>query len=163
MRNTHDLKGQGGKVKKIYFDMDGTVADLYGTDGWLEKIRSEESGLFENLEPMYDMLKIECLCLDMIEQGTSINVITWTPMFASSEYIAQVAEEKRKWLAQYMPYVSEIHILEYGTPKQFAPTKKAKEMILIDDNKEVCEMWNTNKQRTSFNTNGSDLISLLEI
>ena len=28
-------------VKAIYFDMDGTIADLYAVDGWLADLRSE--------------------------------------------------------------------------------------------------------------------------
>ena len=28
------------KVKMIVFDMDGTIADLYGVSGWLEDLRA---------------------------------------------------------------------------------------------------------------------------
>ena len=26
-------------TKAIYFDMDGTIADLYAVDGWLDKLK----------------------------------------------------------------------------------------------------------------------------
>ena len=29
-------------MKKIYFDMDGTIYDLYGIDNWLEMLMNEE-------------------------------------------------------------------------------------------------------------------------
>ena len=32
-------------MKKIYFDMDGTVYDLYGMKNWLEMLRNEEKVL----------------------------------------------------------------------------------------------------------------------
>lgn len=33
-------------MKKIYFDMDGTVYDLYGMNNWLEMLRNEEKKRF---------------------------------------------------------------------------------------------------------------------
>ena len=32
--------------KKIYFDLDGTVYDLYNMENWLEKLRSETEKVF---------------------------------------------------------------------------------------------------------------------
>ena len=29
--------------RKIYFDMDGTIADLYGVDNWLEMLINEDA------------------------------------------------------------------------------------------------------------------------
>lgn len=149
-------------MKKLYFDLDGTVANLYGEKKWLEKLRNEEKGLFLNLKPLYDMNVITDLVDELIEMDWEINVITWTPMFCSDEYHKQVTEEKEMWIKNLFPCVSNIACQRYGEPKQNAPIKRAQEMILIDDNKEVCEMWNTEKRRKSIITNGSDLIEILE-
>ena len=49
-------------MKKIYFDMDGTVYDLYGIDNWLEMLINEEKGAFLIGNPLVDMNKLENIC-----------------------------------------------------------------------------------------------------
>ena len=41
--------------KVIVFDMDGTIADLYGVDGWLKDLRAENPRPYEVAKPLYDM------------------------------------------------------------------------------------------------------------
>lgn len=134
-------------MKKIFFDMDGTVADLYGRDGWLESIQNEEAGLFLNLEPLHDTEAFDEMAMNLISNGWSIGIITWLPMNASFQYMETVAKEKWLWAQRFMPYISEFHAIPYGMPKQNAPFKKAQKMVLVDDNYEVLRMWTTGKQR----------------
>ena len=47
----------------------------------------------------------------------------------------------------HFPFISEIHCLSYGMPKQYAIKKRSALMILIDDNEEVLQMWKTNVRR----------------
>ena len=148
-------------MKKIYFDLDGTVYDLYGMENWLEMLRNEERGAFTNGNPLVDMERLADMCLMLINNGFQIGVITWLPMGASLEYQEVCTQEKRKWVEKNMPYVSEFYALEYGTPKQYAPAKRAKEMWLIDDSREVREMWVTEKQRKAIDAN-DDIIEALE-
>lgn len=147
-------------MKKIYFDLDGTVYDLYGMENWLEMLRNEEKGAFTNGNPLVNMTVLEDVCLRLIKKGFQIGVITWLPMGASLEYQEICTQEKREWVEKNMPYVSEFYPLEYGTPKQYAPAKRAKEMWLIDDSKEVREMWVTEKQRQAIDAN-EDIIETL--
>ena len=58
-----------------------------------------------------------------------------------------VEKKKIAWIAENLPFVEEINIVPYGTPKQSAIQKRRKEMILIDDNMELCQMWNTPKTK----------------
>lgn len=58
-----------------------------------------------------------------------------------------VGKKKIKWINKYLPFVSEINICSYGIPKQNCIQKRAKLMYLIDDNIEVCRMWETPLQR----------------
>lgn len=147
-------------MKKIYFDMDGTVYDLYGIDNWLEMLMNEEKGAFLIGNPLVDMNKLENICLWLIKKGYQIGIITWLPMGASLEYCEVCTEEKRKWAEKNMPYISEFYALEYGTPKQYAPARRASEMWLIDDNREVREMWVTGKQRKAIDAN-EDILEAL--
>ena len=42
-------------MKNIYFDMDGTIADLYGVENWLEYLRAENPAPYRAAAPMLDM------------------------------------------------------------------------------------------------------------
>lgn len=136
-------------MKKIYFDMDGTVADLYGSDNWLDNLQNECNGVFNNLFPLVDMNELAMVCHQLMNNGYSFGIITWLPMGASYEYERVCEQEKREWANEFMPWVSEFYAQSYGVPKQYAPIKRAQNMVLVDDNTEVRAMWNTEKQRTS--------------
>lgn len=136
-------------MKKIYFDMDGTVADLYGEKNWLDNLRNEREGSFINLRPLVDMNELAMVCHQLMNLGYTFGVITWLPMGASYEFERVCEEEKRAWVEEFMPWVSEFYAQSYGVPKQYAPSKRAAEMVLIDDNAEVRAMWNTEVQRSS--------------
>ena len=136
-------------MKKIYFDMDGTVADLYGSDNWLDNLRNERVGVFNNLSPLVDMDELAIICLQLMNNGYSFGIITWLPMGASYEYERVCEQEKREWANAFMPWVSEFYAQSYGVPKQYAPIKRAADMVLVDDNTEVRAMWNTERHRTS--------------
>ena len=38
--------------KAIYFDMDGTIADLYGVDGWLDDLMNESTRPYAAAAPL---------------------------------------------------------------------------------------------------------------
>lgn len=150
-------------TKKIYFDMDGTVADLYGSERWLEKLRNEEEGAFIKLEPMVDMNRLGEVVGKLMMQGWQFGIITWLPMDASEEYEEVCTREKRIWAEQYMPWaMNEFYAQRYGTPKQDAPVRRAGHMILVDDNAEVRAMWETAKQRKTIDAKCKDIITELE-
>ena len=150
-------------MKKIYFDMDGTVYDLYGMENWLEMLRNEEKGAFTLGNALVNMDELKEVCLRLIAKGYQIGIITWLPMGASLEYCEICTKEKREWAEKNMPYISEFYALEYGVPKQYAPAKRAKEMWLIDDNKEVREMWITEKQRKAIDATENIINALVAL
>lgn len=136
-------------ARKILFDLDGTVADLYGTDNWLDLLLSETKGLFRNLKVMHDKSRLNAIVDKLLENGDTVEVVTWTPKNVSREYINIVEQEKIEWVNEHLPQIEKIHCLDYGTPKQKANFKKVKNLILVDDNIEVNQMWDTPKQRKS--------------
>ncbi len=135
--------------KTIYFDMDGTVADLYNSTGWLDKLENQEVGVFKDLAPMVDMIELENVCNRLQAQGWTIGVITWLPMRASELYEIECTEEKNLWISKHMPYVQEMYCQPYGVPKQHAPRQQSEHMVLVDDNQEVREMWENNRNRVT--------------
>jgi hypothetical protein len=150
-------------MKKIYFDMDGTVYDLYGMENWLEMLRNEEKGAFTLGNALVNMDELKEVCLRLIAKGYQIGIITWLPMGASLEYCEICTKEKREWAEKNMPYISEFYALEYGVPKQYAPARRAAEMWLVDDNKEVREMWVTEKQRKAIDATENIINALVAL
>ena len=145
---------------KIYFDLDGTVYDLYNVENWLEKLRSEDASVFSEGNFIGDYNRFKTVCEKLVSVGVQFEVITWLPMQASEEYEIECTEVKREWVKKFMPFVTEFTAQSYGIPKQNAIKKRAKTMYLLDDNKEVCEMWKTDKMRKAINVNRDELTTI---
>lgn len=150
--------------KKIYFDLDGTLYDLYSIPNWLEKIESEQSGLFLEGETLFEPAPFYKLVSELFSIGYEFGVITWLPMGASPEYEEICRAEKLQWIHENLPFVSEINVISYGIPKQKAIQKRASKMYLIDDSKEVCEEWmyNTKMQTAVLLTDCVKVIDALK-
>ena len=56
-------------LKMICFDMDGTIADLYGVDGWLEKLRAYDATPYLTAEIQRLEQEIDDLLLENIQGG----------------------------------------------------------------------------------------------
>lgn len=127
--------------KMLVFDMDGTIADLYGTDNWLTDLRNEKVDPYVNAEPLYNMEEMSKVLNKAKSNGWRIAITTWLAKDASRDYDKAVAKAKKAWLAKYdFPY-DEIHCLKYGRTKANATRKKADFQVLIDDNKKVRDGW----------------------
>ena len=107
-------------IKEINFDMDGTIADLYGCKGWLEDIIAEDTRPYEQAKPLVNMNILARLLNKKIASGYKVNVISWTAKNGSEDYNARVEEAKKQWLAKHLKSVrfSAVKVLPYGTPKQ---------------------------------------------
>ena len=126
-------------MKAIYFDMDGTIYDLYGVRDWLPRLQSEDVTAYTEGEPLYDMFNLNSLLEDFNALGVVIGVITWTAKDGSREYNKKVRRAKLNWVRQNLPCVTEFHCVKYGTPKHQVCTYK--DSILVDDNAKVRAAW----------------------
>ena len=125
-------------IKSINFDMDGTIADLYGVEGWLEDLLHESVRPYVEARPLVNLSRLARLLNKLIQDGYSINVISWTSRGGSAEYNKKVEEVKIQWLETHLKSVkfTKIEILPYGTPKELFG-----EGILFDDEKPNREAW----------------------
>jgi hypothetical protein len=127
--------------KMLVFDMDGTIADLYGVENWLTDLQTEKTRPYEIAKPLYDMKDLTNILNMLKSKGWKIVITTWLAKNASKEYNKAVATAKKEWLAKYnFPY-DEIHCIKYGTTKANCTRKKGGFQILIDDNKKVRDGW----------------------
>lgn len=126
-------------MKKIYFDMDGTIANLYKVEGWLGYLINEDTTPYEVAQPMMNFSALARLLHKLQKNGYTIGIISWTAKNSTEEYNIRVARAKREWLKKHLPSVQfdEIHIVEYGTPKSTCGKG-----ILFDDEEKNRLEWN---------------------
>lgn len=128
--------------KTLVFDMDGTIADLYGVENWLQKIRLEDPTPYMVAEPMYDTEMLNRLLELLKVQGWRIVVTTWLAKGSTKTYDALVREAKLEWLEAHDFPFDEVHMVKYGTTKANCTRKLGGFQILIDDNEMVRNGWN---------------------
>ena len=129
-------------TKVIVFDMDGTLADFYGVDGWLNDLNNYNTRPYEVAKPLYDMVELAEILDELKKIGYIIAVTTWLSDNSTKEYDNEVRKAKLEWLARYnFPY-DEIHLVKYGTTKANCTRKLGGFQILVDDNEKVRKGWN---------------------
>lgn len=127
-------------MKAIYFDMDGTIADLYGYENWLELLCAEDTKPYEECGCLVDFVELKNILDAFINLGVTIGVISWGAMNGSRDYCKRTRKVKKEWCDKFFPNVfSEFHVVKYGTPKHYV--RNIKESILVDDNAEVRNAW----------------------
>ena len=128
-------------MNTVYFDMDGTIADLYGVGDWLNKLRSEDVSPYEEATPLVNAIKFQILINRIKRKGYKVGVISWTSKGGKAKYNKQVAQAKKDWLEKTFPRIvfDEVHVVKYGTSKSsvaFNPKG-----ILFDDDETVRKDW----------------------
>lgn len=103
--------------KIVAFDMDGTLANLYGVPDWLAKVRAEDPSPYAEAEPLVDMEKLNEVCALLQKAGWEIQIITALSMGASPEYKAAIRAAKLGWLKKWGFIYDRFHGVDYETPK----------------------------------------------
>lgn len=150
------------KVKMICFDMDGTIADLYGVEGWLEMLRAENPTPYRQAKPMWDMIELAETLRMLQANGIEIRIITWLSMNSTENYKNETRQAKREWLDELgFPY-DNFHGVQYGATKADSVRRYLAEnegAILIDDNAKVREGWHLGE---TINPTECDIIEILK-
>lgn len=127
---------------RICFDMDGTIANLYGVEGWLDMLIAEDATPYETAEVLLNMNVLARLLNRLKKQGFEIGIISWLAKNSTAEYDEQVTIAKKKWLTKHLHSVNFdfVEIVAYGTDKNLV--RKNENDILFDDEKRNRENWN---------------------
>ena len=125
--------------KAIWFDMDGTIADLYGVENWLEKLRNSDATPYEEARPLLNLSGLARVLNRLQRNGYTIGIVSWLSKTGSAEYNEAVIEAKENWLSIHLKSVhfDYVDIIEYGTPKE-----DGRNGILFDDEERNRKNWN---------------------
>lgn len=124
----------------IYFDMDGTIADLYGVEGWLDDLEAKRTRPYDEAKPMHNMSALARALNKAQRNGVQLGVISWLSKTATEDYNKAVTKAKRKWLKKHLKSVQfdELYFIEYGTPKSTVASGFG---ILFDDEERNRNEW----------------------
>ena len=129
---------------RICFDMDGTIANLYGVEGWLENLIAEDVRPYREAKVMLNMNSLARVLNKLQKQGNEIVIVSWLSKCGSAEYDEAVTETKKAWLKKHLGSVrfDEINIVKYGYNKNnfcFSADD-----ILFDDEEQNRNNWSGN-------------------
>lgn len=128
-------------MNMICFDMDGTIADLYAVENWLDKLRAEDASPYKDARPMWDMMELNETLMLLEKEGWEVRVISWLSKDSTEEYKKAVRKAKEEWLTHYNFPAQKCHFVQYGATKANSVRKVADYAILIDDNEKVRKGW----------------------
>ena len=125
-------------VLEINFDMDGTLADFYGVENWLQYLIERNPFPYENAKPLVNMSALARRLNTLQRKGYKVNVISWLAKNSTADFDEAVTEAKKRWLQRHLPSVhwDNINIVGYGTPKNTIGCG-----ILFDDEEPNRNMW----------------------
>ena len=142
--------------------MDGTIADLYGVENWLDDLKSGNPRPYEAAKPLYDMEVLNALLKALKAQGWKVVVTTWLAKGSTKEYDRLVREAKLAWLEKFQFPYDEIHLVKFGTTKANCTRKQGGFQILVDDNEAIRNGWNLGGVIDATKNILNELIDLIE-
>lgn len=128
--------------KWIWLDMDGTIADLYSVNGWLEDLLAHNTRPYAQAKSIYNDVDLLEVLLELKQNGYKLGVISWGSKENNADYDKMVAETKKEWLADRLLDVvlDKIIVTPYGVCK--ADTcRKYGVGILVDDEEQNRNAW----------------------
>lgn len=128
-------------MRTIWWDMDGTIANLYAVENWLPKLRSEDASPYAEAKVMWNMSQLARLMNKVQQLGYQLGIISWTAKAGSENYNEAVKQAKLAWLKRHLASVSwdSICVVNYGTPKSLV--MHTEDDILFDDEERNRDEW----------------------
>ena len=129
-------------ARAIYFDMDGTIANLYGEENWLANLLNEKTKPYREARPLVNMRALGRELNRLQNLGYAVGIVSWGCKNATNEYDERIARAKLNWLKKHISAVEwdEIYIVKHGTPKN--TIVKNENGILFDDEEKNRNEWN---------------------
>lgn len=137
-------------MNSIWFDMDGTIAELYKVKNWLSDLRAGDWSVYDRALPRAHFERINEAIEGLIENGWQVGVITWASKDINfGAELNAIGDIKFDWLCRFFPALADgkFACIPYGYDKaQFMQEMHNdchpyEVSYLVDDNKEVRATW----------------------
>ena len=125
---------------KIWFDLDGTIADLYGVENWLEMLIAHDETPYAIAKPIINLSVLARLMNKIQRKGFEICIVSALAKDSTAEYDERVRNAKIKWLANHLKSVhfDEVRFVPYWYTKNNVNTGTD---VLFDDEERHLEKW----------------------
>lgn len=125
---------------KIWFDMDGTIADLYGVNGWLEMLMNEDATPYAIAKPLVNLSALARLMHKAQRNGFEICIVSALAKNSTADYDEKVKTAKMGWLKKHLASVDfdEIRFVPYTFIKNNVNSGND---ILFDDEDRHLTAW----------------------
>ena len=77
----------------LYFDMDGTIADLYGVSGWLNDLDAFRTRPYDEAKCMHNMSALARAIHRAQSRGYRVGIISWLPRVVRSPITRRSREQ----------------------------------------------------------------------
>lgn len=103
----------------IWFDMDGTIADLYSVEGWLPMLRAYDPTPYAEAKPLVHLSTLARLIHKAQRNGYAVGILSWLSKTSTADYDEAVTMAKMAWLRKHLPSVAfdAVAIIPYGYGK----------------------------------------------
>lgn len=138
-------------MNSIWFDMDGTIAELYKVKDWLPALRSNDWSVYDKCLPRAHFERINAAIEALVGNGWQVGVITWASKgIGWDRHLDAIAETKFEWLCRFFPALAngKFACIPYGEDKGLYMIHQMNTnydpgniYYLVDDNKEVRATW----------------------
>ena len=128
---------------RICFDMDGTIANLYGVENWLEMLINGDATPYAIAETLVNMNILARYLNKLQKKGYEIGIISWLAKNSTKEYDEKVTKAKKNWLKTHLSSVNDKNIVCENA-----------DSILFDDE---------TKNRTDWNGKAFDVDNILGV
>lgn len=125
---------------KIWFDMDGTLADLYSVENWLSKLIASDATPYTEAKPMVNLSTLARLMNKAQRDGFEICIVSALSKDSTADYDEKVKTAKLNWLKKHLKSVhfNEIKFVPYTFTKNNVNTGTD---ILFDDEDRHLTKW----------------------
>lgn len=125
---------------KIWFDMDGTIADLYGVDGWLDMLINKDATPYAIAKPLVNLSALARLMHKAQRNGFEICIVSALAKNSTADYDEKVKAAKMEWLKKHLASVrfDEIRFVPYTFTKNDVNSGSD---ILFDDEERHLTAW----------------------
>ena len=120
--------------------MDGTIADLYGVDGWLDMLINKDATPYAIAKPLVNLSALARLMHKAQRNGFEVCIVSALAKNSTSEYDEKVKTAKMNWLKKHLASVQfdEIKFVPYTFIKNDVNSGND---ILFDDEERHLTAW----------------------